>query len=96
MPHMVDDDPPIKTGAASTAYRDNWERIFGEEETPDVTVKSITVASYSAHWSEGDQEFVGRCADYPSLSWLAPTALEAYDGIVKLVAEVEADLKHDL
>jgi hypothetical protein len=32
MAHMVDDDPPIKTGAASKAYRDNFDRIFGEEE----------------------------------------------------------------
>ncbi len=29
---MVDDDPPIKTGVASKAYRDNFDRIFGEPE----------------------------------------------------------------
>lgn len=29
MPRIVDDDPPIKTGAASKEYRDNWDRIFG-------------------------------------------------------------------
>lgn len=29
MSYTVDDDPPIKTGPASRAYRDNYDRIFG-------------------------------------------------------------------
>lgn len=32
MSRIVDDDPPIKTGAATQAYRDNYDRIFGEPE----------------------------------------------------------------
>ncbi len=32
MSHIVDDDPPVKTRAASKEYRDNWESIFGEPE----------------------------------------------------------------
>lgn len=32
MSRIVDDDPPIKTHAANQAYRDNWDRIFGEPE----------------------------------------------------------------
>jgi hypothetical protein len=33
MSRIVDDEPPIKTGVASQAYKDGWERIFGEKET---------------------------------------------------------------
>lgn len=36
MSHIVDDDPPIKTHAASQAYRDNWDRMFGQPEEPVV------------------------------------------------------------
>ena len=37
MSHIEDDEPPIKTGVTSNAYRDNWERVFGEARkcTPD-------------------------------------------------------------
>lgn len=30
MSRIIDDDPPIKTGVASDAYRANYDRIFGE------------------------------------------------------------------
>lgn len=43
-------------------------------------------------WSEQDGEFVARCNDFPSLSWLAATREEALRGIQDLVAEVVADL----
>jgi hypothetical protein len=47
---------------------------------------------YFAHWSEEDQEWVGTCDGYPSLSWLAPSAQYALSGIQGLVKEVEAHL----
>lgn len=34
-------------------------------------------------WSDEDQEFVGLCAELPSLSWLAPTREAALAGIVE-------------
>lgn len=33
--HIEDDDPPIKTHPASKEYRENYDRVFGEE--PRVT-----------------------------------------------------------
>lgn len=48
--------------------------------------------TYRVIWSEEDQEHVGLVAEFPSLSWLAPTAGEALNGIMKLVAEVLADM----
>jgi predicted HicB family RNase H-like nuclease len=48
--------------------------------------------TYRVTWSEEDNEHVGICAEFPSLSWLAPTPEAALKGIRKVVAEVVADL----
>jgi predicted HicB family RNase H-like nuclease len=44
-------------------------------------------------WSEEDKEFIGICAEFPSLSWLADTQEEALHGITKLVTDVIADME---
>jgi len=49
--------------------------------------------TYRVTWSEEDQEYVGLCAEFPGLSWLAKGPESALRGIRKLVAEVVADLK---
>lgn len=49
--------------------------------------------SYRVTWSEDDGEYVGLCAEFPSLSWLADTPEEALRGIRDLVAEVVEDLR---
>ena len=43
-------------------------------------------------WSVEDEEFVGLCAEFPSLSWLAPTQDEAFSGIRSVVADVVEDM----
>ena len=48
--------------------------------------------TYRVTWSAADQEFIGLCAEFPSLSWLAETRAEAMEGIVTMVADVVADL----
>ena len=47
---------------------------------------------YRVTWSEEDNEYVGLCSEFPSLSWLASTPEEALRGIRRVVAEVVADL----
>ena len=42
--------------------------------------------TYSVEWSEEDQEFVGRCTEFPSLSHLSPSVFGALEGIKMLVA----------
>jgi predicted HicB family RNase H-like nuclease len=49
--------------------------------------------TYRVSWSPEDNEYVGLCAEYPSLSWLAGTPEGALAGIRQVVAEVVADLR---
>ena len=48
--------------------------------------------TYRVTWSSEDQEHVGLCAEFPSLSWLAPSPEEALAGIRNLVRDVLEDL----
>ena len=49
--------------------------------------------TYRVTWSEEDEEYVGLCVEYRSLSWLASTPQEALEGIQQVVAEVVADME---
>jgi len=49
--------------------------------------------TYRVTWSADDDEYVGLCAEFPSLSWLAETPEAALKGIRKVVAEVVKDMK---
>jgi predicted HicB family RNase H-like nuclease len=49
--------------------------------------------TYRVTWSEDDQEYLGQCAEFASLSWLAPTPEAALAGIRQVVADVIEDLK---
>jgi predicted HicB family RNase H-like nuclease len=51
--------------------------------------------TYRVTWSEDDNEYVGLCAEFPSLSWLADTPEKALKGIRKLVADVLSDMIED-
>jgi len=51
--------------------------------------------TFRAIYSAEDGEWVGLCAQYPSLSWLAPTQADALDGIRRLVAAIEQRLGLD-
>jgi len=54
--------------------------------------KQIDRYTYRVTWSEEDQEHVGLCAEFPSLSWLEKTPEKALQGIRKLVRECIADI----
>jgi len=49
--------------------------------------------TYRVTWSEDDQEYVGLCAEFPSLSWLARTPEAALKGIRQVVADVVKDMQ---
>ncbi|AUO31892.1 antitoxin HicB [Acinetobacter johnsonii] len=48
--------------------------------------------SFSVNWSAEDREFVGLCAEFPSLSWLDPDSDKARSGIERLVFDVLQDM----
>lgn len=48
--------------------------------------------TYRVTWSAEDGEHLGLCAEFPSLSWLAPTPAKALVGIRNVVAECVHDM----
>ena len=55
--------------------------------------------TYRVLWSEEDDEFVGLCAEFPSLSWLASSPEKALKGIRTVVKDCASDMvnsKEDL
>ncbi len=49
--------------------------------------------SYRVTWSESDNEHVGLCTEFPSLSWLAPSQGAALKGIRNVVIDVLDDMQ---
>jgi predicted HicB family RNase H-like nuclease len=52
----------------------------------------ISHYSYRVTWSAEDGEFVATCLEFPSLSWLAPTQIEALQGVEAVVNDVLTDM----
>ena len=51
--------------------------------------------TYRITWSAEDNEHVGLCAEFPLLSWLAPTPARALSGIRRLVRGCVEDIKEN-
>jgi predicted HicB family RNase H-like nuclease len=49
--------------------------------------------TYRVTWSEDDKEYVGLCAEFPSLSWLASAPEAALRGIRAVVADAVVDMQ---
>jgi predicted HicB family RNase H-like nuclease len=54
---------------------------------------NINNYTYRVTWSQEDNKHVGLCAEFPSISWLAPTPEKALAGIRRVVSEVVADMQ---
>ena len=50
---------------------------------------------YRVEWSQGDNEYVGLCSEFPSLSWLEKDPQKAFSGIMALVAETVEDMERN-
>ena len=48
--------------------------------------------TYQVTWSAEDDEYVGLCVEFPSLSWLATTPDEVFSSIRESVADCVADI----
>lgn len=49
--------------------------------------------SYRVIWSVEDLEFVGLCAEFPSLSFLDASRIDALNGITNLVKDIVFDME---
>ena len=49
--------------------------------------------TYRITWSAEDNEYVGLCIEFPSLSWLASTPAKALAGIQRLVRDCLEDMR---
>ena len=49
--------------------------------------------TYRVTWSDDDKEYVGLCAEFPSLSWLASSQETALKGIRSVVAAAVTDMR---
>ena len=54
--------------------------------------KELDRYTYRVTWSQEDEEHVGLCAEFPSLSWLDSSPEKALAGIRKLVRDILSDL----
>ena len=52
----------------------------------------ISHYTYRVTWSVEDQEFVATCLEFPSLSWLAATQVDALTGLENLIADIVQDM----
>ena len=48
--------------------------------------------TYRVTWSEDDNEYVGLCIEFPSLSWLSESPESALMGIREVVSDVVHDM----
>jgi predicted HicB family RNase H-like nuclease len=55
-------------------------------------VREVDKYTYRVTWSEEDEEFIGLCAEFQSLSWLAETPEDALKGIRKIVRSCVKDM----
>lgn len=60
---------------------------------PSKTPVDVARYTYRVAWSGEDGEFVATCLEFPSLSWLAATQVEALQDLEEVVRDVVADME---
>jgi predicted HicB family RNase H-like nuclease len=56
------------------------------------TRPDVSHYTYRVSWSADDAEYVATCVEFPSLSWLAASQVEALQGLQELLGEVVTDM----
>lgn len=59
---------------------------------PSAPAIDVSHYTYRVTWSAEDDEFVATVAEFPSLSWLAPSQQEALQGLADLLAGTVEDM----
>lgn len=58
-----------------------------------VSRAGVSHYTYRVTWSSEDDEFVATCVEFPSLSWLASSQVEALTSLEDLIADTIADMQ---
>ena len=58
-------------------------------------IAEIDKYTYRVTWSEEDEEFVGLCAEFPKLSWLAASPEEALKGVRSVIKDCVEDMSEN-
>ena len=95
------DRTPEEEAAAQAGGVENWTALqialelvrkqAGDCPCAKCKAERGIVAQIETKWSPEDKEYVATVAAYPSLSWLAPTAAEAADGLCRLLFGPDKD-----
>lgn len=62
------------------------------QTTPTTDISHYT---YRVTWSTEDQEFVATCLEFPSLSWLAGSQVDALTGLENVIADTIQDMSSE-
>jgi predicted RNase H-like HicB family nuclease len=83
-----EEEAAIQRGIASDpdAHELSSDEIKAMRPFPELMAERRT--DYRVEWSAEDNQHVGLCGGFPSLSWLADTPEAAMTGIKRVVAEV--------
>jgi len=60
---------------------------------PTTQPADVSHYTYRVTWSSEDAEFVATSPEFPSLSWLAPSQIDALNGLEDLINEVITDMQ---
>ena len=60
---------------------------------PPAQPADVSHYTYRVTWSGEDAEFVATSPEFPSLSWLAPSQIDALTGLEDLINEVITDMQ---
>jgi predicted RNase H-like HicB family nuclease len=82
---------PTKCGRYS-APSPGWKPSRTKKTRRATTMPDPTHYTYRVTWSAEDGEHVAAVAEFPSLSWLAPTPAEALSGLAAVVRDILTDL----
>jgi predicted RNase H-like HicB family nuclease len=58
-----------------------------------VVCSDVSHYTYRVSWSAEDDEFVATCLEFPSLSWLAASQVEALEGLMALLRDTVVDME---
>jgi len=58
----------------------------------DLLKRDASRYTYRVSWSAEDGEFVATCREFPLLSWLASSEVEALEGLVDTLRDTLADM----